>query len=356
MLQRSRDLLHVLYHDSSLLVWPRDIVVLLVNYCVESSLMVFGGWNPGGWSSYRTWIISPCAWLRDSTTSWQPLQSMSSERVGAAVTLNDNELIASGGYLGGKPLSGTSVFSFSQMQWREETWPAPYSRGPRIVYVAGVHLGVKINCPYSSEETVDVKILNPITKEWINPSTVTGVGGVRNVRKAMAIVGWNNLLVCIGGDYGFCSVQGRITSEVNTYNLVTNSWQTFPSLCKSRRYGTAVVTPDGGILLLGGEDDQYDGHNMLNSVEYYDPRLERWSIETDIVLPIPINHLDAYIVDNLLVIACRGEKLPCRSPDEVKHLQGFWVLDWMNRSACAWHKLPQLPINTHLFSSAIVPL
>lgn len=65
------------------------------------------------------------------------------------------------------------------------------------------------------------------------------------------------------------------------YDPLTKKWSPIASMSVDR-YGAAAIVHSGLIYVIGGRVD-YD--NILDTIEVYDPKLNRWSL-SPIKLPV----------------------------------------------------------------------
>lgn len=69
------------------------------------------------------------------------------------------------------------------------------------------------------------------------------------------------------------------TNEAEVYDPSMNSWTSIQKMHKLRAYFTAVLTPTGQVLAIGGRSD--DGYNSTITAEIYDPVTRSWSMTND---------------------------------------------------------------------------
>ena len=233
---------------------------------------------------------------------WIVRPPMPTARVGAATFHHHGELWVSGGYSGHNCHGNIHLLSSEMKCWREEPWEAPFGRNPLVRVVSTIKRDYCLAVDggeYCFKFTVDLKFLDWSSKQWVSSSLFKGR---KHTRDSMTVVAWKGLLVCIGG----CDDGYQVTNVVTAYDPVAQAWRPFPSLCAPRQMGAAVATPDGNILVLGGQGSP-NGRNHLSSIECYDNKLRRWS-PSSLVLPCPVNKLAAHMVDNFLCLVYSGER------------------------------------------------
>jgi hypothetical protein len=81
------------------------------------------------------------------------------------------------------------------------------------------------------------------------------------------------MFLCLGGyDRGEC------LSSVESYDMRTNSWSSWPHMQQARgRFNAATL--DGKLVACGGST----GSDDLKSVESYDPDTGKWSFLADML-------------------------------------------------------------------------
>ncbi len=115
----------------------------------------------------------------------------------------------------------------------------------------------------SGQSMMDVSFFNPHEKKWrMGPKMLQR-------RSRLALVLFKGELYAIGGT--------DITEPhktVEKYSPLSNAWVKVAALNTARRSCSAVVTPQG-ILVLGG----FSGSAYLHSLELYNPDIDEWSYQ-----------------------------------------------------------------------------
>ncbi len=127
--------------------------------------------------------------------------------------------------------------------------------------------------------TATMEAYDPDSNSWTLKASMPA-----GARSTMGIAVIDNLLYVIGGQQADSGPNAGITAIVETYNPVTNTWATAPSL-PGVRYSMASGVIDGKIYVTGG------GNHLgpLDTTASFDPDTGLWSA----VANLPIGHFGA---------------------------------------------------------------
>jgi hypothetical protein len=138
-------------------------------------------------------------------------------------------------------------------------------RPGRVLYSGG---GVNVNAPGPSARTAAVIDLTAATPDW---QTVASMNSAR-VYHTLTMMADGKVLA-VGGSPDTDQriiTSGVLTTEV--WDPATGIWTTGPSMAAARNYhSTALLMPDGRVLVAGGGHPFGSGDNGQFSAQYYSP-------------------------------------------------------------------------------------
>jgi hypothetical protein len=114
-------------------------------------------------------------------------------------------------------------------------------------------------------------LFNPISGTW----SATGAMDEGRRNHAATLLPDGRVLVA-GGTEGVLLVSSLASAEL--YDPVSGTWSATGSMSEARRYVSAILMPDGTVLVAGGGADSETGIEPLGSTELYDPDLGNWTI------------------------------------------------------------------------------
>ncbi len=109
-------------------------------------------------------------------------------------------------------------------------------------------------------------------------------------RQGMAAAALNGNIYVIGG----AQTGHNALNIVEAYDVQHDSWQTGIAPLNNARTSAAAVALQNKIYLFGGRNH----HNLISTVEVYDPAVNQWSIVSQI--PTPREGLSAVVVDSVI--------------------------------------------------------
>jgi N-acetylneuraminic acid mutarotase len=136
-----------------------------------------------------------------------------------------------------------------------------------------------------------VEIYDPALNEW-----KVKAPPAHKIGEHTAKVFRNGKVIVIGGDYS--------QSNVQVYDPALNTWTVQANLLSARVYHTATLLSAGKVLVIGGLNHQ-KGFNSLNTVEIYDPTLNKWILKAP--MTIARHHHAATVLNSGKVIVTGGE-------------------------------------------------
>ncbi len=113
--------------------------------------------------------------------------------------------------------------------------------------------------------TSAVEEYDPVSDTWATKSPMPTARSY-----LVAVAASNGKIYAIGGCSGSCTTA---LATVEEYNPATNTWTTKSPMLAARTDAAAVAAPDGKIYVIGGG-------NFLDTVEAYDPVSDTWTTQT----------------------------------------------------------------------------
>ena len=211
------------------------------------------------------------------SNQWETLAPMSSAREAAAAAVLNGKLYLIGGRDGsGNVLSSVEIYDPSNGTWAAgPSLPAPVWLSRATVVSDNVYLvggknssGVMIN---------QLLCLNSQTNQW------TTLANMSTSRDGMLVLAFNGKIWAIGG------WTGADSKKVESYDPVTDTWQTEASLANARNWATGWVS-HGEILVAGGYG------TSSNGIEKYNPITQAWTSFG--LLPVSNIQGDATVLNN----------------------------------------------------------
>jgi N-acetylneuraminic acid mutarotase len=188
-----------------------------------------------------------------ATNTWGTLASMSVARGAVATAILNGKLYA----IGGQGVASVEVYDPSTESWSAGVaLPSEVNHGTAITVNEKIYL---IGGRNASEQNMNqVLCLDPFTNQW---STKANMPTARHGAK---LVWFEDRIWAIGG-------RSPNMSKVESYNPITDSWQTEVPLSANRGWPVAWVA-SGRIFVGGGDNGSY-----LSSIETYNPTAKQWS-------------------------------------------------------------------------------
>ncbi|MDB0031590.1 hypothetical protein N9E34_08985, partial [Opitutales bacterium] len=191
-----------------------------------------------------------------STNTWETLNSMSVARHGVACAVLNGKLYA----IGGVGLSSVEVFDPLNGNWSAGVaLPSVVYSGTAITVNDKIYLIGGYNA--SQQRINQVLCFDPSTSQWSTKANIP------TTRDGVKLAWLENRIWAIGGN------DGSNTNKVETYDLVTDTWQAEASLTTARNFAVVWVANDR-IYVGGGKKNS---SSYLNSIEVYDPITKQWS-------------------------------------------------------------------------------
>ncbi len=202
-----------------------------------------------------------------ATGIWTYTGSLNTARADHTATLLPNgKVLVAGGYNGGPELSSAELYDPASGTWthtgslntarREHT--ATLLPNGKVLVAGGLNSGSSLT---------SAELYNPANGSWT--PTTRSLNDARFAHTATLLP--NGKVLVAGGLNGFPG--GSILSSAELYDPATGTWTATGSLNTARVRHTAMLLPNGKVLVAGGPDDSGD----LTSAELYDPMSGSWT-------------------------------------------------------------------------------
>jgi N-acetylneuraminic acid mutarotase len=207
------------------------------------------------------------------SNTWVPTGSMNVRRGFHTATLLPNgKVLVTGGITDGfngiasaelyDPTTGTWTIANSLSMYREEHTSTLLTNGK--VLIAGAHAGS------SGPESLTTQQYDPSSGLWSNTAPMNS----RRVAHIATLIPNGKVLVA-GGQIG-PDVNNTAAAEV--YSISDNTWQNIAPMGTARSYHGGILLPNGNVLVAGGY--VFRGASNLGALataEVYNPSSDTWS-------------------------------------------------------------------------------
>lgn len=238
----------------------------------DGRIMVIGG--AASQSSFDAVAIA--AIFDPATGHWSRVTDMLQPRAYAtAVTLNDGSVLVAGGSRNGQPLDTAERYIPDSGTWvAAGRLNLPRTQGELTLLADGRALatggGIEGGPTWSS--TASAEIFNPKTSQW----SLVPPMAVARVRHTAVLLPDGEVLVA-GGATTFHLDAGIVTASAELFNPRTNSWRAAASMPEPRYVHRSVLLHDGRVLLAGGWYAMSNADPSHETAVIYDPATDKWS-------------------------------------------------------------------------------
>jgi hypothetical protein len=238
----------------------------------DGRIMVIGGAASG--SSYDA--VATAATFDPATGHWSRVTDMLQPRAYAtAVTLNDGSVLVAGGSRNGQPLDTAERYIPDAGTWvAAGRLNLPRTQGELTLLADGRALatggGIEGGPTWSS--TASAEIFNPKTSQW----SLVPPMAVARARHTAVLLPDGEVLVA-GGATTFHLDAGIVTASAELFNPRTNSWRAAASMPEPRYVQGSVLLHDGRVLLAGGWYAMSNADPSHETAVIYDPATDKWS-------------------------------------------------------------------------------
>jgi N-acetylneuraminic acid mutarotase len=207
---------------------------------------------------------------------WTRVTDMLQPRAYAtAVTLGDGSVLVAGGSRDGQPLDTAERYIPDSGTWvAAGRLNVPRTQGDLTLLADGRALatggGIEGGPTWSS--TASAETFNPKTSQWtlVPPMSVARV-------QHTAILLPNGEVLVAGGATTYHLDAGQVTSSAELFNPRTNSWRAAAPMSKPRYVQGSALLKDGRVLVAGGWYAMSNSDPSHETAEIYDPATDRWS-------------------------------------------------------------------------------
>ncbi|MDP9373008.1 MAG: zf-HC2 domain-containing protein, partial [Chloroflexota bacterium] len=211
-----------------------------------------------------------------ATGRWSPAGSMAAGRAGHTATpLPSGEVLVAGGhtYAGG-PLATAELYDPATNGWRPTgVMSMPRSYHTATLLPAGQVLVTGGEGGQGEDNLAQrtVERYEPATGRW---TRAAAMAEGRRGHAATPLA--DGQVLVVGGGAGGSRMSGATLTSAERYDPATDRWSSAGAMRTARAGPTAVLTPDGRVLVVGGNGNTRFGA-PLDAVERYDPATGDWS-------------------------------------------------------------------------------
>ena len=236
--------------------------------------------------------------------SWMPLPSPPTQRQGPDIVLLDDgrvlvmggfDIGASGSQFGPAPFVGTTeIFNPATNDWQQAaSMEQPLFRQAavllsdgRVLVVGGVFLS-------DGKESARAEIYDPATDTW---TPTEDMATERGEPKAVLL---SDGRVLVTGDK---SLDFRaVTGKAETYDPDTGAWSSIEDMSKTSTGHTLTLLPDGRVLAAGGVHPTNRHFGAYSTTEIFDPTSNSWSPGPELAQP-RIDHSAILLPDGRVLL------------------------------------------------------
>lgn len=195
-----------------------------------------------------------------------PTGAMNADRVQHTATLLANGKVL---VIGGNPNSAPAAELYDPAT---NSWSLAGTTGMRLGAAAVLLSSGKVLVAGGRDQNntylANAALYDPTSNSW------TAAPNMANARVGLSLTLLPNSKVLAVGGISTNSVPGT-SASVELYDPATNSWSSAASLQNGRHFHSAVLLPNGKLLVTGGGFNQ--NTSCLNSAELYNPLTNSWS-------------------------------------------------------------------------------
>jgi hypothetical protein len=238
----------------------------------DGRIMVIGG----AASQSSNDAVATAAIFDPATGHWSRVTDMLQPRAYAtAVTLNDGSVLVAGGSRNGQPLDTAERYIPDSGTWvAAGRLNLPRTQGGLTLLADGRALatGGGIEGGPTWNSTASAEIFNPKTSQW----SLVPPMAVARARHTAVLLPDGEVLVA-GGATTFHLDAGIVSASAELFNPRTNSWRAAASMPEPRYVHESVLLHDGRVLLAGGWYAMSNADPSHETAVIYDPATDKWS-------------------------------------------------------------------------------
>ncbi|MDD5308461.1 MAG: kelch repeat-containing protein [Deltaproteobacteria bacterium] len=267
------------------------------------------------------------------TGTWTPTGSMNSDRMVPALLLPNGKVLVVGNGGGGDsgsssaelydPDSGSWAFTGSMTYARKDHAIALLSGG-KVLAIGGY--AVPAGGGMTDESmAATTEIYDPATGEW----TFTGSMNTPRVRPTATVLSSGKVLVTGGVTWSAPTKPYESLDSAEIYDPTTGTWSDAGSMNTDRAAHTAILLPDGKVLIAGGAkfsigstpttpSTTFQVVNHLSSAEIFNPSSGTWTAVENMSVPRS---------GHTATLLCDGTVLVIGGSEEVAELASVEIFD-----------------------------
>ena len=140
--------------------------------------------------------------------------------------------------------------------------------GHKMILLGNGQVLAVTGVPFYTNLDNTAELYNPATETW----SLTGTTATYHEYGSATLLA-NGLVLLAGGDDPFDFSPPAVTATAELYNPATGQWIPTGSMPSARRYQSAVLLPNGEVLVVGGEDSSF---GSTTTAFLYNPATGTW--------------------------------------------------------------------------------
>jgi hypothetical protein len=272
--KRKGELQELLMHVERLKGWPHDLIILVVDYCIDIGRLLLMGFEAPPYDGKPFQTVTPM------------IYSLSIESLYDIIMPKDHKV----------DNNSNSSSSNTCMSNNDNKCKWLHHDDVHLQYRAAPAQFYSLVMMYDNDND-RIIVTGGDTNSFINwndiqhntSSTSTSSSSSTHPLASMTISRYNILHTPLSGDRlhesilmgGNHALNHSPSCAVEVYNIKTDKWSTLPDMINRNRSALtaacAVDPRNGRIYVFGGGTHDYDCLQAYNTVDYYDPITQRWS-------------------------------------------------------------------------------
>ncbi len=232
-------------------------------------VMVSGGASSaGGASLSSSEVYTPATgtWSLTSaqvTGGWSAATSAGFEFDGSSILLTNGQVLTSTGW----------IYDPADNRWFQTGPMNAGRRSPRFVLLPnGKVLAIGGLQPGSATALASAEIYDPATANW------TSTGSMNYSRRGHSATLLRNGKVLVAGGYTGSYPSGAYVAVAELFDPTTGIWTTGSSMSLARGSHTATLLTNGKVLIAGGTRFLSGGYTEVINADLYDPATGGWTV------------------------------------------------------------------------------
>jgi WD40 repeat protein len=203
--------------------------------------------------------------LAGSSGTWMTTGSMNTAREAHTATLLPNSQVLVAGGFNGNVLASAELYDPARGKWIASGSLSTARDGGTATLLPNGQVLVAGGSDATLNTLSSAELYNPATGKW----TVTG--SMNTARDGHTATLLPNGHVLVAGGNAFVNNSFLIFSSAELYNPSTGTWTKTSSMHAAREIHTAMLLPNGQVLVAGGYGPTGSFNASLSSAELYNP-------------------------------------------------------------------------------------